>query len=162
MRTLSWYLEAQGSSNVAASGNTVFDMLQDAKATVGVNAFNGATVTRIIGDIYWRANDVPSLDNVQEVSYGIGVFPDSMSVGNHPNPRSDNYDWMWQKTILWVPWTVESSAGNFRQLIQVVHFDVLTQRRLKGTEARLELDIHNSGGESLSADLRCRTLVRNA
>ncbi len=156
-----WYVEAGGEAAQASGATDLADLLADARVTVGILTFRGHTVTRIIGDIYFRADAVPSGDNPQEVAFGIAVFNSNFPAGNHPNPRNENTDWMWQRTIRWVPWTVEASAGVFRQLMQVVSFDIRTQRVLRATEDRLELVVSNIGGEAITWDVRCRTLLRS-
>ena len=161
MRTVSWGLEAAGISGQTTATTDAFDLLQDLRTELGTNHLMRYTITRMIGDIYFRADTIPTLDNVQEVSFGIGIFNENLTDVNHPNPRTENANWMWQKTILWVPWTVESSAGVFRQLQQVVSFDIRTQRILRGTEDRLELVIANTGSEDVSSNWRLRTLVRH-
>ena len=159
-RNLQWYLGAEGLSGLLTGNTGVLDLLADARVDLDTGSFGGSTVTRVIGDIHFRSNTVPSGDNVQESSFGIAVFNENLPTINHPNPRTENHDWMWQTTPMWVPWTVESSAGVFRILMQTLHFDILTQRRLRNTEERLEMVVHNTGSEGIDVNLRIRALLR--
>ncbi len=160
MRPTTWGLENGGFSALAAGSITVIDLGADLRTILGVNHLQRYTITHMIGTIFFRADAVPSSDVVQEIAFGIAVFPDSMPGANHPTPRSDNYDWMWQETLRWVPWTVEASAGVFRQLMNSVPFETKTQRVMKGMESRLELVVHNVTGEAKSADIHLRNLWR--
>ncbi len=160
MRATTWALEANGTSSLAAATKTRFDLLADYRTELGVNHLARYTVTHIIGQVYFRANDVPSTDSAQELALGVIVGDENIPGGSDPSPRTDNANWMWQHTILWVPWTIESSAGVFRQLTQSIAFNIRTQRILRGTESVLRLVVHNVGGEALSVDVRSRTLLR--
>jgi len=159
-RRTQWFVEAGGLAALATGVTDLMDLLADARVTVGINTFSGHTVTRMIGDIFFRADDVPATDIVQEVAFGIAVFNSNMRAQDHPNPRNENTNWMWQKTVRWVPWTIEASAGVFRQLIQVISFDIRTQRILKATEDRLEMVVSNVGAEAVTVDVRVRSLLR--
>jgi len=160
MRATTWGLEAGGFTGLATGVIAANDLLQDYRVELGVNHLARYTITRMIGSIYFRSEAVPSTDTVQEAAFGIAIFDENLTDTNHPNPRTDNAHWMWQQTVRWVPWTVEASAGVFRQLLQVLHFDIKTQRVLRGTEHRLELVTANIGPEDLAAEIRVRTLLR--
>jgi len=160
MRATTWGLEADAVTALAAAASTTIDLTADYRTELGVNHLSRYTITRVIGSIFFRADDVPAGDIVQEVSFGIGTFDENTPQASHPNPRTDNSRWMWQRTVRWVPWTVEASAGVFRQLINEVQFDIRTQRIIRGTETNFELVIANITGEDISADVRCRTLYR--
>ncbi len=161
MRQTMWGLSVDGETGVTTGQTRIIDLTEDFQARMGVVSMNGYTVTRIIGQVSYRSGAVPSLDNVQECAFGIGVFDANLPTANHPSPRSEDSDWMWQYTPLWVPWTVEASAGVFRILINEFQIDVKTQRKLKaGTKKRLRMVINNIGSESVDMNLRVRTLLR--
>ena len=159
-RPTTWALEAGGFTGFAGPAVTTVDLTADYRTVMGISHLARYTVTRMIGTISFRADDVPAGDTVQEAAFGIGVFDQNLTSGAHPNPRTENKNWMWQQTVRWIPWTVEASAGVFRQLLQNVYFDIRTQRILPGTESRLRLVVANVVGEDLSADIRLRTLLR--
>ena len=161
MRRTLWGLAEEATTGLPTGNITALDLTQDLQARMGIVSMNGYTVTRIIGSIFYRSNDVPSLDNVQQAAFGIGVFDSNLPLNTHPSPRTEDADWMWQYTPLWVPWTIEASAGSFRILMNEIRFDIKTQRVLKaGTERRLRLVILNVGSEGIDVNLRCRTLLR--
>ena len=160
MRRTMWALERDGRS-VNSGVTAAIDLTQDFQSRMGVVSMNGYTITRILGQLTYRSQNVPSGDNVQECSFGIGVFDANMAVTAHPNPGSEDADWMWQYTPLWVPWTIESSAGVFRILMNEIPIDVKTQRVLKaGTEKRLRFVISNVGSDPIDMNIRTRTLLR--
>ncbi len=162
MRTLTWGVGAEGIASVAGGGgNSSLDLLADYKATLGVSHLTRYTVTRIIGQVYWRALTLPSLDDIQQTAFGIRIQDENVGATSSPSPVGENANWMWQQVPLWVPWTVQiADGGAFRQLLQVLHFDIRTQRIFRGTESKLLLTINNLGGEAISVDVRTRTLVR--
>ncbi len=160
MRATTWALGAEGFSALAAGATSALQLLLDYQVTVGVTHLARYTVTRIVGSVYFRADAVPASDVVQESAFGIGVFDVNLPGTSHPNPRNENAQWMWQKTVRWVPWTIEASAGVFRQLIMEIPFEIATQRIVRGTETRLMFVTSNVIGEALSADVRTRTLLR--
>jgi len=162
MRITQWGLSVEGDSNVGGGDTTsVLDLDVDFRTTRGLASLPGFTVTRTIMDIYFRALAVPSLDSVQEVALGIALFPTNLPTINHPSPRSENWDWVWQKTILWVPWTVQiANEGVFRQLMQSIRIDTDIARRYRSEEQTYRLVINNIGGEDISVDERARILYR--
>jgi len=146
-RRTQWFTEADGQT--VGTGTTAnFDLLADAEVAKGIN-FAGWTVTRVIGSIFLRSLVVPAADTIQEVAFGMGVFTQNLAASSHPNPRNENHNWMWWRVIRFVPWTVEASAGVFRQLMIELPFDTRTQRILKSTEDRLEMTISVIQSESV-------------
>ena len=160
MRATTWGLEAGGFTGLVAAATTQVALQSDYEVSLGLTQLARYTITRMVGAIYFRADAVPASDIVQEAAFGIGVFNENLPAASFPNPRNENANWMWNLTYRWVPWTVEASAGVFRQLLNVIPFDIKTQRILRGTESQLQLVVSNIIGEDLDVEIRVRNLWR--
>ena len=126
VRRVSWYSSTFGFSGLATGVTRRDDMLADAQTALGVASLDGYTITRIIGELTFRSGAVPGGDNVQEMGWGISIFDENLPAASLPSPITDNAPWMNVYAPLWVPWTVEASAGVFRQLMNVYRVDIRT------------------------------------
>ena len=148
-RQLKWFENIQGGVQALANTQKANDLLSNITSANRV----GATITRMIGKMYFEAE---ALTNKHEVFVGVTlVNADAQAAGAFPDAdQVDDADWLYHSYVRF-------SSGNLSDGSQngMITFDVRSQRKIHAAADRLLL-ITDVGGFSVFRSHFVRTLVR--
>ena len=137
-----WYPET--GVRAATSGKEVLPLTANYESITG-KVFGSLTVLHIIGTIHVR-QDLPS-NELQQVWFGIGVFPKNMLAAQHPDLQTEGFDWMWSAFHSQAGVAGDSTAQVNIMPAEHLLVDVRAMRSLKHHEDQLVLvmDVPQTG-----------------
>ena len=153
-RPLEWYTKDQSFTAIASAAQSA-DTLYSA-AGEGVSFIKGATVTRMIIDVFLRAGSVAQLCRlfwgitiVSAEATAASAFPDV-------DDLTDRHDWLVRGRLM----TIQDSLSDSSQWDRV-HLDLRTQRVIRSEESEL-MFIVDAGSDGFAMEWAhfIRTLIR--
>ena len=140
-------------TTVAAGSSASLDLL--AQLPLDLEGVGGVTVTRIIGNLSFRCDNVGVY---QQFAAGIVVHHEDLNVGNLDLATEGDPGVMWT----WLGRTngafIEVASGNFDAVEERVYIDVRVQRKVAQNH-RVDFVIENGSGQTILFNLGVRVLI---